>query len=105
MESITKHFLVTSPVSSDTGDELEKEIILKIRFLYITHYSHSIVFCGEGVRIYKGKEGSAKFFSLEAVVTIGVTENSVAIKVLHERDLMVYQECPPILCERLFFSF
>ena len=30
-----------------------------------------------------------------AVVTIRVTENIPAIKILHERDLMVYQECPP----------
>ena len=34
-------------------------------------------------------------FCLGAVVTIRVTENSPAIKILHERDLMVYQECPP----------
>ena len=34
-------------------------------------------------------------FCLRAVATIKVTENSPAIKILHERDLMVYQECAP----------
>ena len=33
-------------------------------------------------------------FCLGAVVTVRVTENSPAIKILHESDLMVYQECP-----------
>ena len=28
-------------------------------------------------------------------MTIRVTKNSPAIKILHERDLMVYQEFPP----------
>ena len=37
----------------------------------------------------------SQVFCLGAVVTIRVTENSPAIKILHERDLMVYQERPP----------
>ena len=37
----------------------------------------------------------SQVFCLGANVTIRVTENSPAIKILHERDLMVYQECPP----------
>ena len=37
----------------------------------------------------------SQVFCLGAVVTIRVTENSPAIKILHERDLMVYQKCPP----------
>ena len=37
----------------------------------------------------------SQVFCLEAVVTIRVTENSPAIKILHERDLMVNQECAP----------
>ena len=37
----------------------------------------------------------SQVFCLGAVVTIRVTENSLAIKILHERDLTVYQECPP----------
>ena len=36
---------------------------------------------------------------------IRVTEDSLAIKILHERDLMVYEECPQILFERFFFCF
>ena len=50
----------------------------------------------------------SQFFCLGAVVTIRVTENSPAIKILHERDLMVYQDPPlQILTERLlcFFQF
>ena len=38
----------------------------------------------------------SQVFCLGAVVTVRVTENSPAIKILHERDLMVYQECPPV---------
>ena len=37
----------------------------------------------------------SQVFCLGAVVTIRVTENSPAIKILHERDLMVYHERPP----------
>ena len=37
----------------------------------------------------------SQVFCLVAVVTIGITENSLAMMILHERDLMVYQECPP----------
>ena len=37
----------------------------------------------------------SQVFYLGAVVTIRVTESSPAINILHERDLMVYQECPP----------
>ena len=33
------------------------------------------------------------FFCLGAVVTITVTENSPAINILHEKNLMVHQEC------------
>ena len=33
-------------------------------------------------------------FCLGAVVTIRITENSPAIKVLYEKDLMVCHECP-----------
>ena len=36
----------------------------------------------------------SQVFCLGAVVTIRVTENSPAIKILHARDLMVYQERP-----------
>ena len=36
----------------------------------------------------------SQVFCLGAVVTVRVTENSPAIKILHESDLMVYQECP-----------
>ena len=36
----------------------------------------------------------SQVFCLGAVVKIRVTENSPAIKILHESDLMVYQECP-----------
>ena len=36
----------------------------------------------------------SQVFCLGAVVMIRVTEDSPAIKILHERDLMVYQECP-----------
>ena len=35
----------------------------------------------------------SEVFYLGAVVTV-ITENSPAIKILHESDLMVYQECP-----------
>ena len=48
----------------------------------------------------------SQVFCLGAVGTIRVTENSPAIKILHERDLMVYQECPPPLpgfCVKDFF--
>ena len=42
------------------------------------------------------REGRIKqVFCLEAVATIRVLENSLAMKILHERDLMVYQECHP----------
>ena len=44
-------------------------------------------------------------FCLEAVVTIRITENSAAIKILHEKDLMVYQECPPHSLWKFIFSF
>ena len=40
------------------------------------------------------KDRISQVFCLGAVVTIRVTENSPAIKILHERDLIVYQECP-----------
>ena len=36
----------------------------------------------------------SQVFCLGAVVTVRVTENSPAIKILHESDLLVYQECP-----------
>ena len=35
-------------------------------------------------------------FCLGAVVSIRITENSPAIKILHEKDLMVWQECPQV---------
>ena len=47
----------------------------------------------------------SQVFCLGAAVTIRVTENSPAIKILHERDLMVYQECPPGFCVKDYFSF
>ena len=34
-------------------------------------------------------------FCLEAVVTVRITENSPAIKILHEKDLLVCQQYPP----------
>ena len=34
-------------------------------------------------------------FCLGAVVTVRITENSSAIKVIHEKDLLVCQERPP----------
>ena len=34
-------------------------------------------------------------FCLGAVVTVRITKNSLAIKILHEKDLLVCQECPP----------
>ena len=40
----------------------------------------------------KGRISQA--FCFGAAVTIRVTENSPAIQILHERDLMVYQGCP-----------
>ena len=43
----------------------------------------------------KRKGRVSQFFCLEAVVIVRVTENSLAIKILNEKDLMVYQECPP----------
>ena len=36
----------------------------------------------------------SQVFCPGAVVAIIVTENSLTIKILHERDLMVYHECP-----------
>ena len=44
-------------------------------------------------------------FCLEPVVTIRTTENSPAGKILHEKDLMVYQECSWILCKKSFFLY
>ena len=44
-------------------------------------------------------------FCLGAVVMIRVTENSPAINILHEKDLMVYQECPPDSVWKIFFLF
>ena len=41
------------------------------------------------------KDRVSQVFCLGAVVTIKVTENSPTIKILHERDLIVYQEHPP----------
>ena len=35
-------------------------------------------------------------FCLGPVVTIRITENSPAVKILHEKDLMVCQECPQV---------
>ena len=40
----------------------------------------------------KGKV--SQIFCLGAVVTIRVTENSPPMKILHEKDLMVIEECP-----------
>ena len=34
-------------------------------------------------------------FCLGAIVTVRITENSPAIKILHEKDLLVCQECSP----------
>ena len=41
------------------------------------------------------KDRISQVFCLGAVVIIRVSENSPVIKILHERDPMVYQECPP----------
>ena len=71
-----------------------KTLILKMRFFNPLIMAHNIVFCGISVKIYKGKVRLAKFFVLELLWR--VTENSPAINILHERDLMVYQESPPI---------
>ena len=35
----------------------------------------------------------SQVFYLGAVVTVRITENSPAIKILHEKDLLVCQEC------------
>ena len=52
----------------------------------------------------KGK--ISRVFCLYTVVTIRVTENSPAIMILHEKDLMVYQECPQESMWKIyFFSF
>ena len=52
----------------------------------------------------KGK--ISRVFCLCTVVTIRVTENSPAIMILHEKDLMVYQECPQESMWKIyFFSF
>ena len=54
----------------------------------------------------QGKGRISQVFCLEAVMTIRVTVNSPVIKILHEKDLIVYQECPTGFCVKdFFFSF
>ena len=45
--------------------QLKNDINFKNKVLLPTIYAHTIVSCGESVRIYKGKVGSAKFFVSE----------------------------------------
>ena len=51
----------------------------------------------------QGKGRISQVFCLEAVMTIRVTVNSPVIKILHEKDLIVYQECPTGFCVKDFF--
>ena len=43
-------------------------------------------------------------FCLEVVVRISITENNPAVKVLHKKDLMICQECPPRTCVKDYFN-
>ena len=43
----------------------------------------------------EGKGRISQIFSLEAIMMIRVIGNSPAIKILHEKDLILYHECCP----------
>ena len=47
----------------------------------------------------------SQVFCLGAIETIRVTENSPAIKILHEKHMMVYEQCLPDPVWKNFFSF
>ena len=73
----------------------KKDISSKNNKVFVTHSlcPHYRFLWGKCKELQR-KGRISQVFCLEAVVTIRVTENSPAIKILHERDLMVYQECP-----------
>ena len=61
--------------------------------------SHSLCpyyqFLGGKCKELQGKGQVNQIFCLGAIVTIRITGNNPAIKILLEKDLMVCQECPP----------
>ena len=77
--------------------------------VFVTHSScpYYRLLWGERKELQR-KGRISQVFCLGAVVTIKVTENSPKIKILHQRDLIVYQEHPPdsdCLDYFTFFSF
>ena len=74
----------------------EKKDINPKNKVFVTHSLRPYYrFLWEKCKDLQRKDRISQVFCLGAVVTIKVTENSPAIKILHERDLMVYQEYTP----------
>ena len=74
--------------------QLKQDIIKKSKVFV----SHSLCPCYQFLwgkcKELQRKSWVNQVFCLGAIVTVRITENSPAIKVLHEKDLMVCQECP-----------
>ena len=72
----------------------KKDIIKKSKVFASHSLNHYYPFlCGECKELQR-KGRFNQVFCLGGVVMIRITENSPAIKVIHEKDLVVCQECP-----------
>ena len=70
-----------------------KPVVMSKNKVFVTHSSCPYYqFLWGKCKDLQRKGRISHIFCLGAVVTISVTENSLAIKIFHERDLMVYQE-------------
>ena len=92
----TKRVIVklVSRKHSEVMLQQRKDINTKNKF-FVTHsLCPYYLYLWEQCKDLQRKDRISQVFCLGAVLAIRVTENSLAIKILHERELMVYLECP-----------
>ena len=77
---------------------MSKYLGFPMKFLLVIHYVPIINFCGEGVKNCIEKVVLTNFYCLGAVFTVRITENSPAIKILLEEDLVGMPEMSSKIC-------
>ena len=92
----TKRVIVklVSRKHSEVMLQQKKDINTKNKFFVAHSLCPYYRYLWEQCKDLQRKDRISQIFCLGAVLAIRVTENSLAIKILHERELMVYLECP-----------
>ena len=74
--------------------KIKRTLSAKVRCLLTIRYVPFVGFYGESRQNYREQAGLSKFSVFGDVVKIRITEDSPEIKVLREKDLVVWQDCP-----------